>query len=128
MTTDQWTAWPSLTDYLYGHDCILTPQGILVTGGYTRGQDTARTVLIDSTTGHQQTVGQLTTARMGHRMVTIGSKVFVVGGFYGFDKLASTEEWFPSNTSWVRSDLSLDVARSYFGVFTVPVPASVLCN
>ena len=127
VTTDQWTYWPSLTDGLYAHDCILTPQGILVTGGVVR-QATAQTMLIDSTTGHQQTVGPLTTPRYQHKMVTIGSKVFVVGGFYRGDELASIDEWFPSNTSWVRSDLSLDVGRYSFGVFTVPVPASVLCN
>ena len=66
VTTDQWTDWPSLTDGVYDHDCILTPQGVLVTGGRTggdRSEFTARTVLIDSSTGHQQTVGPLTTPR-----------------------------------------------------------------
>ena len=127
VTTDQWTDLSSMSVGVYNHDCVNTEQGVLVAGGYNRGQFTGRSVLIDPRTGQVETVGSLNVARGFHKLTKVGGKVLAIAGYNGA-KLASTEEWVPATKSWVMSSLSLDVARFRFGVLTVPVPASVLCD
>ena len=128
VTTDLWTDLPSLSVGVWGHDCVNTEQGVLVTGGITGGSVTGRSVLIDPRTGQVETVGSLNVARAGHKLTRVGEKWVAIGGFNVSVRTTSIEEWVPGDKSWVRSSLSLDVARSDFGVLTVPVPASVLCN
>ena len=84
-------------------------------------------MLIDPRTGQVETVGSLNVARGFHKLTKVGGKVLAIAGYNG-GKLTSIEEWVPATKSWVMSSLSLDVARYRFGVLTVPVPASVLCD
>ena len=134
VINDQWTDLPSQDVHVWGHDCINTDQGVLVAGGskgYYKGGVTGQSMLIDPVTGQVETVGSLNDARFEAKLVKIGDSdtiVAVAGSTNAGDRLTSIEEWVPVNKTWIRSNLSLNVARNGFAVLTIPVAASVLCD
>ena len=133
VINDQWTDLPSLDVGVWCHDCINTEQGVLVAGGRSggdTGDSTERSVLIDPVTGLVETVGSLNVAREGHKLVKIGDSdtIVSVAGSGSSGRLTSIEEWVPATKTWTMSSLSLNVARSFFGVLTIPVPVSDLCD
>ena len=129
LVTETWTTWPSLSIGRYGHKCVVTKGGVLVTGGYIPGQGfTDETLLIDSTTGISETVGPMNTPRAYHELVIINGKVTAIGGEDGNRYLSSVEQYNDQTNTWVTSTTSLTQARSSFATLIVATPASDLCG
>jgi len=126
--TDTWTSWPRLSKGLERHRCIVTKDGVLVTGGYMDGQYTSQSLLLDIVTGNFETIGPMTTARGFHMLAQLGQKVFAIGGRSDSSYHTSVDEYVPISKTWVRSNYSLNVARSSFAILNVPIPASVMCG
>jgi len=126
--TDQWSSLPSLPYGVWDHDCILTPNGVLLSGGMSGGTVSGQTILIDLTSGQSNTVGSLIEARVGHKMVEYGASVVALGGWNGDRILGSMEEWHPETQTWISKPDSIIKPRCYFSVMNVPVSTSELCD
>lgn len=128
VNTDEWTSWPPLPIGVSDHDCIRTYDGVLLSGGKANRGVTSQTVLIDMISGYPETVGPLSVARAGHKMVQYGGAILAIGGEdANYRKLTTIEEWVPGTKSWVTKEFSLNETRAYFAVANVPIPTSEFC-
>ena len=127
-----WTNWPELPfrcDYLA---CIRVANQILVTGGSNKdtGESTSTFLRIDVNTGEMTTASPLQQARQGHEMVEFEGKVLVVSGSVYPDierRTTSIEELDEKTGRWKFYSTNLQRARAGFGLFKIPVKASLLC-
>jgi len=127
VTTNTWKKLPNLPYGVKGHACIMTKDGVMVTGGLMTdtGAITTQTLIIDPDTGKIEEIGPLMTPRYWHSMALVGETVTVVGGNDGkYHYLASTEQY--KNGSWVTGEFTLETGRDKFGIITLP--DTVMCN
>merc|ERR1712215_59567 len=81
-TTDTWTQWPDLPYEISFHACIMTEEGVIMSGGLILrgGGMTNKTLLIDPDTGEIETIGSMVIRRWFHKIVKLGGEVIIVGG------------------------------------------------
>merc|ERR1712126_300105 len=84
--SDTWTEFPELGfDLVYGHACIMTEEGVMVTGGvvgsWPKSTISDQTLIINPQTGQVETVGPMLTKRWGHAMVRVRGAIILLGGF-----------------------------------------------
>jgi len=120
INTNTWTQWPDLSNGVFKHACIMTEDGVMVTGG--GGQSSNQTLIIDPKTGKVETLEPLVTPRYGHQMIMVEDKVMVVGGYSG--NFESTEQY--NGLSWEMGEIELDTGRMSFGM--IIIPNTELCN
>jgi len=126
LLSKQWGSWPSLPSPVLHHACIMTRDGILVSGGGpTEREVTSQTWLIDITTGQAELVGPLREARKGHKLVNLKGMILAVGGWSmpggNFMTNDRIEEWNSETKSWVTSSwLRYPVSTGFFAAVSVP--------
>ena len=128
--TDTWT---QLSDLPYGvdrHACIMTEEGVILSGGmyYNSYEDHGvldKTLLIDPHTGQIETVGPMVTTRQLHQIVRVGGEVIVVGGRdQDGHGMTFTEKY--KDKTWEKADYDLDWGRTSFSV--IPMPQTGVCD
>jgi len=126
LLSKQWGSWPSLPSPVLHHACIMTRDGILVSGGgRTEREVTSDTWLIDITTGQAELVGPMREARKGHKLVNLKGMILAVGGWAmpgnTFMSTDYVEEWISETKSWVVSSwLRYPISQGFFAAVSVP--------
>ena len=121
ILSQKWTFWNNLGHRPWGHKCIITEQGILVSGGWSDDKEiTNNTVLIDLATGNNRYVGPLNTPRRMFGLVRHEGIILAVGGDTPDGLTNTIEKWVPETESWVPAKMTLSVARSNYGIIEVP--------
>jgi len=121
------SAFPDMEYPRSGHACAVLPGDdvkVLVSGGtkaFNGGASTDGEVY-DWSKNAWNKAGDMNTARFGHALVTVGSKVFAVGGEYrtGHDIMDTIEEYDVRSNSWKIIETKLKKPRSNFGFTLVP--------
>merc|ERR1711962_935922 len=126
LLSKQWSRWPALPSPVLHHACIMTRDGILVSGGGpTEREVTSDTWLIDITTGRAELVGPMREARKGHKLVNLKGMILAVGGWAmpgnTFMSTDYVEEWISETKSWVVSSwLRFPISQGFFAAVSVP--------
>jgi len=135
LLSKQWSIWPSLASLalpVLHHACIMTSDGILLSGGGRTERDvTAETLLIDITSGLAERVGPMREARKGHKLVNLKGMILAVGGWSmpggNFRTNDRIEEWNSETKSWVVSSwLEYPESQGFFAAVSV-VSSSPYC-
>merc|ERR1711962_1990618 len=125
LLSKQWSGWPALPSYITHHACVMTRDGILVSGGGpTEREVTSQTWLIDITTGQAEEVGPLREPRKGHKLVNLKGMILAVGGWSmpggNFRTNDRIEEWNSETKSWVTSSwLEYPESQGFFAAVSV---------
>lgn len=109
---------------LSGHDCTLLPHSrqILVAGGHRFEGDQTQTKTFVYSWSNKSWMKQsdLTEPRFGHKIVTVGDRIFAIGGRNRETILDSIEEYDVATGKWKESDMKLNKPRAHFGLALVP--------
>jgi len=110
-----------------GHACAVLPGDdikVLVSGGFKAFNGGASTdgEIYNWSRNVWNKAGDMNAARVGHALVTVGSKVFAVGGEYrtGHDIMDTIEEYDVRSNSWKIIETKMKKPRSNFGFTLVP--------
>jgi len=124
-----WTNYPSLSFPINNHACIKIDSGVLISGGFTRRDTTAQTLIYSFDNGGQaEPVGSLNVARESHKMVEVDGKVLAIGGENDDGRIGVIEIYDPKNNDWtIVEDSTLSDPRASFVVLSVPLPSSEFC-
>merc|ERR1712133_276373 len=126
LLSKQWSSWPSLISRVLHHACIMTRDGILVSGGGpTEREVTSQTLLIDITSGQAEVVAPMSQAKKGHKLVNLRGMILAVGGVTTTDHNMLTtdvvEEWKSDSKSWVVSSwLRYPEPTAFFAAVSIP--------
>jgi len=117
---------PELPVPLSGHGCSKLPDSndILVSGGSRHQEDNPQwtTFLLSWDDNKWDSVGNMNFPRFGHRVITVGEKVFAIGGKKGYPELfLDTIERYDINArSWSIEARKLTKPRVHFGIALIP--------
>merc|ERR1711962_69096 len=120
-TKNTWTEWPDLPYGVSGQACIMTDEGVMVTGGWNTSTDslTDHTLIINPHTGQVQVGASLVEQRYRHSIFRVKGSVMVFGGRDGNrGYLTSTEQF--KGKSWVTAEFTLDTGRDSFSLISIP--------
>merc|ERR1712080_417338 len=104
---------------VYAHSCVLLGEKILMTGGYSNGEYTDRTVIIDTKTGSAREVASLNYPRGYAAMVLYRGKPVILGGHDGSRRRRDGEIWNMDTETWEEADIELNIARTEYSLVTM---------
>ena len=111
----------------YGHGCSAVPGedlSVLVSGGITgRGKTATHSAeIFDWSSNSWRNISDMKTPRFGHAVVTVGDKIFAIGGDTKDrgDIIDTIEEYDVKANAWKIIKKTLKIPRTNFGVTLVP--------
>jgi len=134
ITTDTWTLLPDLPLGVKHHACIMTEDGVIMTGGDESVSGfgwvgTDRTLIIDPHTGKIQKGSSMMTPRVQHQMVLVEDTVMAIAGrtTSAGNLLKSTEQYKKGSDwetaefkgTWETAEFVLDSERAWFSTITI---------
>jgi hypothetical protein len=122
--TGNWSYMANMTYSRYSFGCTLLPdRNRVLVVSTVPGGDENRAVIFDPRTNVWSITGRTINARSGASLVTLGSRVFVIGGNSAPSptSLSATVEEYDINTgTWSLVNTNLKGARTNFGVLALP--------
>jgi len=116
----------NLPSPLSGHGCAMLPNStdILVSGGSRDQTDSAKkgAYIYRMESNAWYSVSDMKAPRFGHKIVTVGERVFAIGGKErNPDKhLDTIEEYDIQTGEWTELDMKMRKTRSHFGLALIP--------
>merc|ERR1711890_207857 len=117
--TGGWREWPGLTVVVWGPSCVGLGDTVLMTGGYSDGDFTGRTVIIDTKTGSAREVASLKYPRVVAAMELYRGKPVILGGIDDSGDRRDGEIWNMDTETWEEADIELNIPRSEFSLVTM---------
>jgi len=117
--TGGWREWPRLKVGVFGHSCVGLGDTVLMTGGWSDGDFTGRTVLFDSKTGSAREVTSLKYPRGNAAMALYRGKPVILGGSDDSGDRSDGEIWTMDTETWEEADIELNIPRFGFSLVTM---------
>jgi hypothetical protein len=131
MLTNSWIALAPMTTPHYSFGCVLLPdRNRVLVISTVPGGDERRSDIYDAGSNTWNVTGSTVNARAGASLVTLGNKVFAIGGNSAPSPTslsATVEEYDINSGTWSLVATNLNRARQNFAVLSLPATSAHCC-